>query len=56
MEFFSEYDAVFVEPYATTISELYTGAVSSPDTKVALINCQTLSEKETTRKIDVKNL
>ena len=51
-----EYDAIFDEPYATTISEMYTGTISIPCTKVTLIHYQTLSEKDTTWKIYVNNL
>ena len=50
-----EYDAVFDEPYAITISEMYTGT-SISYTKVTLIHYQTLSKKDTTWKIDVNNL
>ena len=42
-----EYDAIFAEPYATTIGTY---------TKVTLIHYQTLSKKDTTWKIDVNNL
>ena len=51
-----EYDAIFDEPYATTIGEMYTGTTSIPYTKVTLIHYQTLSKKDTTWKIDVNNL
>ena len=33
-----EYDAIFDEPYATTISEVYTGTTSIPYTKITLIH------------------
>ena len=51
-----EYDAIFDEPYATTIGEMYTGTTSILLTKVTLIHCQTLSKKDTTWKIDMNNL
>ena len=51
-----KYDAIFDEPYATTIGEMYTGATSIPYTKVTSIHNQTLSKKDTTWKIDVNNL
>ena len=43
-----EYDAIFDEPYATTIGEMYTGTTSIPHTNVTLIHYQTLSKKDTT--------
>ena len=51
-----EYDAVFDEPYATTIGEMYTETTSIPYTKVTSIHYQTLPRKDTTWKIDVNNL
>ena len=51
-----EYDAIFDEPYATSISKMYTGTTSIPYTKVTSIHYQTLSKKDTTWKIDVNNL
>ena len=51
-----EYDAIFDEPYATTISKMYNGTTSIPYTKVTSIHYQTLSKKDTTWKIDVNNL
>ena len=51
-----EYDAIFDEPYATTIGEMYTGTTSIPYTKVTSIHYQTLSKKDNTWKIDVNNL
>ena len=51
-----EYDAIFDEPYATSIGEMYTGTTSIPYTKVTSIHYQTLSKKDTTPKIDVNNL
>ena len=52
----SEHDAIFDEPYATTIGEMYTGTTSIPYTKVTSIHYQTLSKKDTTWKIDMNNL
>ena len=40
-----EYDALFDEPYATTIGEMYDGTTSIPYTKVTSIDYQTLSKK-----------
>ena len=51
-----EYDAIFDEPYATSIGEMYTGTISIPYTKVTSIHYQTLSKKDTIWKIDVNNL
>ena len=51
-----EYDAIFDEPYATTIGEMYTATISIPHTNVTLIHYQTLSKKDTTWKIDVSKL
>ena len=51
-----EYDAIFDEPYATSIGEMYTGTMSIPYTKVTPIHYQTLSKKDTTWKIDINNL
>ena len=51
-----EYDAIFDEPYATNIGEMYTGTTSIPYSKVTSIHYQTLSKKDTTWKIDVNNL
>ena len=53
---FLEYDAIFDKPYAITIGELYTGTTSISYTKGTSIHYQTLSKKDTTRKIDVNNL
>ena len=50
-----EYDAIFDEPYATTIGEMYTN-MSIPYTKVELIHYHILSKKYTIWKIDVNNL
>ena len=51
-----EYNAIFDEPYATTIGEMYTATTWIPYTEVTSIHYQTLSEKDTTWKIDVNNL
>ena len=51
-----EYDAIFDEPYASSIGEMYSGTTSIPYTKVTSIHYQTLSKKDTTWKIDVNNL
>ena len=51
-----EYDAVFDEPYATTIGEMYNGTTSIPYTKVTSIHHELLLKKDTTWKIDVNNL
>ena len=51
-----EYDAIFDEPYATTIGEMYTGTTSILYTKVTSILYKTLSKKDTAWKIDVNNL
>ena len=50
------HDAIFDEPYATSIGDIYTGTMSIPYTKVTTIHYQTLSKNDTTRKIDVNNL
>ena len=49
-----EYDAIFDEPYATTIGEMY-GGTSITYTNVTSIHYQALSKKNTTWKIDVNN-
>ena len=51
-----EYDALFNEPYATTVGEIYTGTTSIPYTKVTLIKYQTLSKKDTNWEIDLNIL
>ena len=51
-----EYDAIFDEPYATSIGEMYTGTTSISYTKVTSIHYQTLSKKDTSWKIDLNNL
>ena len=51
-----EYDAIFDEPYATTIGEMYNSGMLIPYTKVELIHSHTLSKKDTIQKTDVNNL
>ena len=51
-----EYDAIFDEPYATSIGEMYTRTTPIPYTKVTSIHYQTLCKKDTIWKIDVNNL
>ena len=51
-----EYDAIFNEPYATSICEMYTRTTSILYTKVTSIHYQTLSKIDTTWKIDVNNI
>ena len=51
-----EYDAIFDEPYATTIGKMYNGTTSISYTKVTSIHYKTLSKKDTTWNIDVNNL
>ena len=51
-----EYDAIFDEPYVTTIGEMYAGTTSISSAKVTSIHHQTLSKKDTTWKTDVNNL
>ena len=55
-DFLLEYDAIFDEPYATSIGEVDTRTTSTPYTKVTSIHYQTLSKNDTTWKIDVNNL
>ena len=50
-----EYDAIFDEPYATAIGEMYV-KTSIPYTKVTSIHYQTLSKKGTLWKINVNNI
>ena len=50
-----ENDAIFDEPYATTLGEMYTGTTSFLYTKVTSIHYQTLCKKDTTWKINVNN-
>ena len=55
-DIFLEYDAIFGEPYATSIGEMYPGTMLIRYTKVISIHYQTLSKKNTTWKIDMNNL
>ena len=50
-----EYDAIFDEPYATSIGEMYTGT-SIPYTKITSIHYEALSKKDTTWKIDMTSI
>ena len=43
-----EYDAIFDEPHAAGIGEMYTRTTLKPYTKVTSIHYQTLSKKDTT--------
>ena len=54
-DIYLEYEAIFNEPSATMIREMYTGTTSIPYTKVTLIHYKSL-KKKTTWKIDVNNL
>ena len=51
-----EYDAIFVDPYATIIREMYIREMSIPYSKVKSIHYQALSKKDIVWKIDVNNL
>ena len=51
-----EYDAVFVDPYATIIREMYIREMLIPYSKVKSIHYQALSKKDIVWKIDVNNL
>ena len=51
-----EYDAIFDEPYATTIGKMYNGTTSIPYTKITSIHYQILSKNDSTCKNDVNNL
>ena len=51
-----EYNTIFDERYATMIHELHAGTRLIPNTKVTSIHYQTLSERGTTWRIDIKNL
>ena len=51
-----EYDAIFDEPYATTIDEMYTGTTMITYSKVILIHYHKLSKNGSTWKIDKNNL
>ena len=51
-----EYNTIFDKHYATMICELHAGTRLIPNTKVTSIHYQTLSERDTTWRIDIKNL
>ena len=51
-----EYDAIFDEPCATTIGEMYNGTMSIPYTKVTSIHYHLLKKEDATWKINVNNL
>ena len=51
-----EYDAVFDERYAAAIGEFYVWRISIPYTEITLMHYETISKKDTTKKIDVHNL
>ena len=51
-----EHDAIFDEPYVTTIGELYAGTNSISYTKLTSIYHHTLSKRDITWMIDVNNL
>ena len=51
-----EYDAIFDEPYATTIFEMYNGTTSIPYTKITSIHYETLNKKDTNCKIEVTSI
>ena len=55
-DIFLEYDAIFDDLYATSISEMYIGTMSIPYTKVTSIHYESLKNKGTVWKIDVNNL
>ena len=50
-----EYDAIFDEPYATNIGEMYTGTTPIPHTKVTSIPYEKLYKKHAVWKIGVNN-
>ena len=50
-----EYDAIFDEPSAISIGEMYTGT-SIPYTKITSIHYETLNKKDTTWKIDMTSI
>ena len=53
---FLEYDAIFDDPYATSIGEMYIREMSIPYTKVTSIHYQALSKKDIVWKIDINHL
>ena len=44
-DIFLEYDAIFDDPYATSIGKMYIGPMSIPYTKVTLIHYESLKKK-----------
>ena len=55
-EIILEYDALFDDPYATSIREVYIRKMSILYTKVTSIHYQAISKKDIVWKIDVNNL
>ena len=53
---FLEYDAIFDDPYATSIGEMHIREMSIPYTKVTSIYYQALSKRDIVWKIDMNNL
>ena len=51
-----EYDAIFDDPHATSIGEMYIGAMSIPCTKATSIHYESLKKKDTVWIIDENNL
>ena len=51
-----EYDAIFDDPYATSMGEMYIGTMSVPYTKVTSIHYELLKKKNTAWMIDMNNL
>ena len=51
-----EYDTIFDKRYATSIDELYARTTPTAHTKITSIHYQTLSQQDTTWKIDVSNV
>ena len=51
-----KYDAIFDDPHATSIGEMYIGAMSIPYTKATSIHYESLKKKDTVWMIDVNNL
>ena len=44
-DIFLEYDAIFDDPYATSIGEIYIGTMSIPYTKIASIHYESLKKR-----------
>ena len=55
-DIFVEYDAIFDDPYVTSIGEMYIGTMSIPYMKVTSIYYESLKKKDTVWLIDVNNL